>query len=180
MEITYRLRPEDLTAVADRLPSILPIVRESNRGAIVSIGVLWLFVGAFLWVGTHDLILVVAWVLLGTVACLLAPVGLRGTRRKRLTAYYRQENRRWVFEPETLRSDANGLGTEGVSGSRLIKWAYIHNVSRSEKYLFIAPSENSVFVVSEDGVTAGDFRAFAEEVESHWRAAIASNPQSSM
>jgi len=172
MQITYRLLPQDLSALADCLPSVLPAIGKSERSLLLSIGTVWLFGAGFLWVGTKAILLVVAWVLLAIIALPFAPAGLRGTRRKNLAAYYSRPENGWVFEPETLRIEPEGLFAEGVRGNRMTRWQYIDRVSFSDGYLFISPrGTTEVWIVPEQRVTAGDVEAFAKEAGAYWRSA---------
>jgi hypothetical protein len=173
MEITYRLRPEDLVAFADHLGSGSSSVRKAERSTLISLCILWIFAGWTVWLATRAVALLVAWLFLGLIGSLFAPAALKGTRRKRIADFYGVENKQWVFEPETLRIEQDGLFAEGVRGTRLTKWEYIERIIRTDGYLFIYPNETEAWIVSDHGVVRGDYDSFAKAIDQRWRAATA-------
>jgi hypothetical protein len=171
MEITYRLRPQDLGAFSDQQRSISPTARRADRNALISLYALWLFSAWTIWLATNAIALIVAYLLVGTIGFLFAPAGLRGTHRKQTIALYSKVENRWIFEPQTLRIEHDCLTSEAARGRAELRWEYIQRICRTDRYLFIYLSEVQAWIIPEDAVTSGDFDSFVRAADQRWQAA---------
>jgi hypothetical protein len=172
MEITYQLRAEDLLVLTDDFLSRSPAARRAMRRPVLLLSLYMVLAAALFWWLTRAIELALGILVFGFVLTILLPSRLRRSQRRMTVAFYREGKNRALFLPTTLTIDRDTLAWRAASGSGHVKLGYIERVHQTGTHLLIYITLRNAYVVPRDGVTSGDFDAFAGEVERRWRNAV--------
>ncbi len=172
MEITYQLRPDDLLALTDDFVSRSPTVRRAFRRPVLLLCTYLVLASILLGWLTHSIELVLTILVFGGILAAFIPARMKRSQRRMTVSMYREGKNRALFLPMTLTIDRDNLSWRAASGAGHVKLEYVERVHQTGTHLLIYVNVRNAYIVPRDGVKAGDFDAFAQEVERRWRNAM--------
>ena len=172
MEITYQLRPEDLLVLSDDFVSRSRTARRAFRQPLLALCAYLVLASLLLWWLTRSIELAVMILVFGGAVAAFIPTRMKRKQRWMMGAIYREGKNRALFLPMTLTIDRESLSWRARSGAGHVRLEYLERVHQTGTHLLIYLNVRNAYIVPRDGVKAGDFDAFAQEVERRWRNAM--------
>jgi hypothetical protein len=174
MEISYQVTQDDLIAFCDHFYRRSSTLRKQNRLVSLWVPVLYLLLGAGVWLATERLIWPIALAAFAVLYGVLVPARMKRLRRRQFLRMYREGENRALFEPQTMSIEREGLVLKAASGVSLRKWASIDGIDTTLKATFVFLSPLMAHVLSRTSVIEGDYDSFVNELKRRFESATAS------
>jgi len=105
----------------------------------------------------------------GILAFLIYPVFFDWSIRRKVSAAYRDENKRATLSTRALRIIDGGLQEISGLGETKIKWDVISSITEAPTYAIISTQSAPSMIIPENRVSRDDYKTFVMECPQHCR-----------
>lgn len=162
MELEYQLTEADILALMrfryDHISARHNPITIRRLGYTIG----FIFMSAGGWLLSNNLILPITFLAMAVIAFIGYPTYFDWLMRRKVTAAFRDPNRRATLGPRTIRVTSEGIEQQSSEGQIKVNWNVVDGIVPMPTFTVVSIHNVPSIIIPENQIIAGDYEGFVE------------------